>query len=168
RSALGNFYARRGLSADAEVEYLAALRLSPQYGPAAINFADLYRQLGRDGDGETALRATIAASPQDAGLHHALGLALTRLKRREESLSELRRAAELDPDRTRYAYVYAVGLHSAGQVDDAMAVLKASLAPHPADRDTLLALLSYSRDAGDFGTPLQYAHQPPPGAPVGP
>src|SRR5262249_5172124 len=159
RSTLGNFLARRGLVSDAEVEYKAALRLSPQYGPAAINLADLYRQLGRDGDGATVLRATIAASPQDAGLHHALGLALTRLKRREEALEELRRAAELDPDRARYAYVYAVGLHSAGQVDDAMAVLKASLARHPGDRDTLLALVSYSRDAGDFGTALNYAEQ---------
>ena len=165
RSTLGNFLARRGLLSDAEVEYKAALRLSPQYGPAAINLADLYRQLGRDGDGETVLRAAIAASPQDAGLHHALGLALTRLKRREESLGELRRAAELDPDRARYAYVYAVGLHSAGQVDDAMAVLKASLARHPTDRDTLLALVSYSRDAGDFGTALNYAEQLARGAP---
>jgi len=53
RSMLGNFPARRGLLSDAEVEYKAAVRLSPQYGPAAINLADLYRQLGRDGDGET-------------------------------------------------------------------------------------------------------------------
>jgi len=138
RSTLGNFLARPGLLADAEVEYKEALRLSPQYGPAAINLADLYRQLGQDGDGETVLRATIASSPQDAGLHYALGLALTRLKRREETLGELRRAAELDPDRARYAYVYAVGLHLAGQVDEAMAVLKASVARHPTDRDTLL------------------------------
>ena len=27
------------------------------------------------------------------------------------------------------------------------------------DRDTLLALVSYSRDAGDFGTALNYAEQ---------
>jgi tetratricopeptide (TPR) repeat protein len=159
RSALGNFYARRGLSTDAETEYKAALRLSSAYGPAAINLADLYRQFGRDGEGESVLRAALAASPQDAGLHHALGLALTRLKRREEALGELSRAAELDPDRARYAYVYAVGLHSAGQVDDAMTVLKASLARHPGDRDTLLALVSYNRDAGDIATALDYAEQ---------
>ena len=159
RSTLGNFLARRGLLSDAEIEYKAALRLSPRYTPAAINLADLYRQLGRDGEGESVLRAAIAASPQDAGLHHALGLVLTRLKRREDALGELRRAAELEPDRARYAYVYAVGLHSAGQVDDAMAVLKKSLARHPGDRDTLLALISFSRDAGDFATALHYAEQ---------
>jgi tetratricopeptide (TPR) repeat protein len=72
------------------------------------------------------LRA-IAASPQDAGLHHALGLVLTRLQRREDALGELRRAAELDPHRA-----YAVGLHAAGHVGDAMAVLKKSLARIPA------------------------------------
>ncbi len=68
----------------------------------------------RDDDGEQVLRTAIAASPGDAGLHHALGLALTRLKRRDEALGELRRATDLDPDRARYAYVYAVGLYSAG------------------------------------------------------
>src|SRR5262249_8905922 len=78
RSTLGNFFARRGLTADAESEYKAGLRLSPQYAPAAINLADLYRQLRRDDDAENALRTAIASSPRDAGLHHALGLTLTR------------------------------------------------------------------------------------------
>jgi len=159
RSTLGSFYARRGRHTDAEVEYKAALRLSPRYAPAAINLADLYRQLGRDGEGENVLRAAIENSPQDAGLHHALGLTLTRLKRYQESLDQLQRAVELDPDRARYAYVYAVGLHSAGHADDAMAVLKASAVRHPNDRDTLLALVSYSRDTGDFASALEYAER---------
>ena len=42
----------------------AALRLSPQYSPAAINLADLYRSLGRDSDSESVLRAAIAAAPR--------------------------------------------------------------------------------------------------------
>jgi predicted CXXCH cytochrome family protein len=159
RSTLGNFYARRGLVTDAEAEYKAALRLSPQFTPAAINLADLYRQLGRDGEGESVLRTALEASPQDAGLRHALGLALTRLKRTDEAIAELRRAAELEPDRARYAYVYAVALHSAGRGDEAMTVLKESLDRHPGDRETLLALISFSRDAGDFGTALEYAER---------
>jgi Flp pilus assembly protein TadD len=124
-----------------------------------INLADLYRQLGRDGEGESVLRAAIVASPKDAGLHHALGLTLTRLKRPDDALGELRQAAELEPERARYAYVYAVALHSAGRRDEAMTVLKDILARHPDDRDTLLALVSYSRDAGDFSTALEYAER---------
>jgi predicted CXXCH cytochrome family protein len=157
RSALGHFYARRGLTYDAEAEYRSALRLSPRYAPAAINLADLYRQVGRDQEGESVLRAAIATSPEDAGLHHALGLALTRQKRRDEALGELQRAAKLDPDRARYGYVYAVALHSAGRGSEAMSALKDNLVRHPADPDTLLGLISFSRDAGDFETALQYA-----------
>jgi len=105
------------------------------------------------------LRAAIATSPRDAGLHHALGLALTRLKRTDEAIAELHRAAEIEPDRARYSYVYAVALHSAGRGEEAMTVLKQILVRHPDDRDTLLALISFSRDAGDFATALDYAER---------
>jgi predicted CXXCH cytochrome family protein len=159
RSALGSFYAKRGRVAEAEAEYKAALRLSPQYAPAAANLADLYRGAGREADGESVLRAALALSPQDAGLHHALGLTLVRLKRTDEALGELRQAAELDPRQARYAYVYAVGLHSAARVDDAMAALKESLARHPDDRDTLQALVTFSRDSGDARAALEYAER---------
>jgi predicted CXXCH cytochrome family protein len=159
RAALGSFYARRGLTGDAENEYKAALRLSSQYAPAAINLADLYRQLGRDRDGEVLLRTAIASSRQDAGLHHALGLTLTREKRPNDALNEFRTAAELEPDRSRYAYVYAVALHSSGRADEAIRILKENLARHPNDSDTLLALVTFSRDAGDIAAALEYAEQ---------
>jgi predicted CXXCH cytochrome family protein len=166
RSRLGNFYARRGFTADAEVEYRAALKLSPQYAPAAINLADLYRQLGRDGEGEGVLHAAIMASSGDAGLHYALGLTLIRLKQHTEALRELRRAAELNRDNARYAYVYGVALHSAGQAEEAMVVLKENLVRHPDDRDTLLAVISYHRDAGDFRSALENAERLAKTAPV--
>jgi Flp pilus assembly protein TadD len=133
--------------------------MSPQYAPAAINLADLYRQLGRDGEGESVLRAAITMTPRDGGLHYALGLTLTRLKQPNEALTEFRRAAELDPDRARYAYVYAVALHSAGRRDEAMSVLKESLARHPNDRDTLTALINLSREAGDVTSALEYTER---------
>ena len=144
---------------EAEAEFKAPLRLSPRYGPASANLADLYRQLGREADAESTLRKAIERSPQDAGLHHALGLALVRLKREDEAIAELRRAAELEPDRARYAYVYAVGLDASGHRSDAIQVLKDSLARHPDERETLLALIGFNRDAGDAATALQYAEQ---------
>jgi predicted CXXCH cytochrome family protein len=159
RSTLGYFYARRGLPGDAEIEYRAALRLSAQYAPAAINLADLYRQLGRDADGESVLRNAITTSLRDAGLHHALGLTLTRLKQPDAALDELRRAAEIEPDRGRYVYVYSVALNSAGRKDEGMTVLKEGLAKHPNDREILSALISFNRDAGNIEGALEYAER---------
>jgi predicted CXXCH cytochrome family protein len=159
RSALGNFLRQRGQLASAEIEYKAALRLSAQYVPAAINLADLFRQLGRESDGESLLRTALTTSTRDAGLHHSLGLTLVRLKRVDDAIGELGIAAELEPDRARYAYVYAVALHSAGRVERSIAVLKQSLARHPRDRDSLLALISFYRDAGDAASALAVAQQ---------
>jgi predicted CXXCH cytochrome family protein len=159
RSTLASFYARRGLTAEAEAEYKAALRLSPQYTPAAINLADLYRVSGREPEGLALLRDTANAAPQDAGLHYALGLALVRQKQSSEALSELRRAAELAPNQAQYAYVYAVALHSAGRVEDAISTLKGNLAKNPTDRDSLLALVTFNRDAGNIAAALDYAQR---------
>jgi predicted CXXCH cytochrome family protein len=159
RSMLGTFFAQRGATAEAETEYKAALRLSPQYMPAAINLADLYRRQQREYDAEVILHAAIAVAPGDAGAHHSLGLTLVRLKRLNEALGELRRASELAPQQGRYTYVYAVALHSSGRSSQALALLKENLARHPGDRDTLLALVSFSRGAGDANAALEYAEQ---------
>src|SRR5208283_4222738 len=123
------------------------------------NLADLYRAIGREADGESVLRAALLASPRDAGLHHALGLTLVRLKRADQALDELRNAAELDPGQARYAYVYGVALHSTGHIGEAMTELKENLTRHPGDRDTLLALISFSRGSGDISSALEYAER---------
>ncbi len=157
RALLGRYYARAGDGAKAESEYRAALRLSAHFTPAAVNLADLYRQQGRDDDGVAVLRQAIETSPDDGGLHHALGLALVRLKEPDEAVAELGRAAVLEPGRARYAYVYAVGLESIGKRGEAIAVLEKSLKRHPRDRQTLLALVNFSRANGDPAAALRYA-----------
>jgi Flp pilus assembly protein TadD len=159
RTTLANFLAQRGKSVEAETEYKAALKLSPQFTPAAINLADLYRALDRGPDGLKVLREAITAVPQDAGLHYAFGLTLIRQKQNDEALAELRRAAELAPDQSQYAYVYAVGQHSAGHVEDAITTLKENLNKHPADRQTLQALITFNRDAGNIASALDYAQR---------
>jgi Flp pilus assembly protein TadD len=159
RTTLGAFYARRGRNSEAEAEYKASLRLSPQFTGASINLADLYRQTGREGDGEKVLRSAIDATPNDGGLHHALGLSLVRLKRLDDALVELGRAAELDRHGARYAYIYGVALHSAGRQLEAIAQLKKSLAEHPENHEMIMAIVSFSREAGDAATALQYAEQ---------
>jgi predicted CXXCH cytochrome family protein len=145
RTSLGNFYVHRGLATDAEAEYKAALRLSPQFAPAAVNLADLYRQQRRDSDGASVLRSAIARFPTDAGLHHALGLTLIRLKKLDQAILELHQAAELGPNQARYVYVYAVALHSAGRGGEALNALKDGLTKHPDNRDILMTLITFSQ-----------------------
>jgi len=108
RTNLGGFLAERGDYAAAETEYRAALRLDVRFTPAWANLADLMRAQHREADAESTLRKGLAEAPDDATLHHALGLALVRQRRTDEALRELKRATELDPRNSRFAYVYQV------------------------------------------------------------
>jgi predicted CXXCH cytochrome family protein len=153
---LGNFYAQRGEAAKAEEEIRAALRLDEKYAPAYVNLADLYRAHGRDADGERILRDGLKHIPKSAILHHALGLALVRLKRPEAALVELEQATMLDPANARFSYVYAVALHSTGKVDAAIVRLKQTLLSHPNDRDILEALASFHQARGEGAAAQRY------------
>ena len=142
----------------AEAEYRTAIRLDPTFTPAWVNLADLYRALGRESDAQRVLHDGLAALPADAALHHALGLTLVRAKRLPEATTELRRAAQLAPGSARYTYVYAVALNSAGQRAEAMRLLRENERRHPADRDTLIALVDLLRGQGDRRGALAYAN----------
>ena len=143
----------------AEQSYKTALRLDARFSPAYVNLADLYRQQGRDQDGERLLRAGIAANSDSADLRYALGLLLVREKRLGESLPYLRRAAESSPELARYAYVYALALQGAGDMTQAISTLEKAADRHPTDRDTLVALATLHRDGGDLPAAIRYADQ---------
>ncbi len=131
--------------------------MSPSFAPAAANLADLYRQLGREAETEKVLRQALERSPR-AGLHHALGLALVRLKREDEALAELGRAAELEPARARYAYVYAVALGSRDITARRSRCWSRAWRAIPAIRHAL-GVIGFNRNAGNTGAALRYAEQ---------
>ena len=128
---LGNYHSAHGDATAAESAYREALALDPDWVPAYVNLGDLYRQTGRDQDSETVLREGLARLPRAAALHHSLGLALVRQKQLPSALAELKAAMELAPADSRYRYVYAVALHSAGRTGEAKAATKAGLARNP-------------------------------------
>jgi tetratricopeptide (TPR) repeat protein len=156
---LGWLHAQREDPAAAESEYGRALEMAPWLSAAWVNLADLYRNQGRDAEGEALLRRGIPEAADPADLHHALGLLLVRGQRLTAALDELERAADLRPDRSRYAYVYGVALNSAGRADEALAVLDAAHAASPADREILVALVTMNRDAGANDKALIYARR---------
>ena len=157
RVTLGAFFAQRGETAEAEAEYQAAIKLEPRFIRAYVDVADLYRALGRDREGETVLPQALAIAPDNAAAHHALGLVLAREHRMPEALAMLAKAAALDPQQSRYAYVYAIALNATGERDKALRVLEDNHLRHQADRETLMALVSLNREAGDNVAARRYA-----------
>jgi Flp pilus assembly protein TadD len=141
RVALGIFFAQLGRLDEAAREYRASLRLDARHTPAYVNLADVLRAQGREADAEGVLRSGLAASPQDATLHHALGLSLVRSGKLADALPELERAASLAPDQPHFAYVYAVALHSARRDREALEVLRL----HPEDNESRTLLESLKR-----------------------
>jgi predicted CXXCH cytochrome family protein len=156
---LGLLALRRRELPEAENEYRTALRLDPNFVPALVNLADLDRARGRDEEGEKLLQKALAIEPDNADVQYALGLALVRRHDYAGAKDLLQRAHELASDNARYAYVYAVALNSAGAHAEAMTLLEQTHRRHPADRDVLLALVSFARDSGDISTALLYAQQ---------
>jgi len=154
---LGNLYTRMGRVRDAEAAYRKALVLDERFVPAYMNLADLYRLSGREAEAQKTLKQGMAAVPGAASLHHAQGLALVRGKDLEGAVAALARAAELDPDNARYAYVHAVALDATGKTAAAIDVLESGRQRHPYNPEILAALVSYARKAGETDTADRYA-----------
>ena len=124
-----------------------------------VNLADLYRTQERDEEGEHILRQGLAVAPNDAALHHALGLLLVRRGRQSEALDALGRAAELRPDNPRYSYVFGVALHSAHQSTRALEVLTQAYERHPGEPEILVGLATISRERGQLDAAIGYARK---------
>jgi tetratricopeptide (TPR) repeat protein len=159
RTTLGFFLAQLDRRQEAKDEYRAALRLAPRYTPAYVNLSDLHRGEGSEQQAEKVLREGLGVVPEDATLHHALGLSLARGGKRMEAVAELKKAADLaaGDEAVRFTYAYAVALHGEGRFQEAIAALERARARAPRDREVLFALATFHRDAGQRPKALEYA-----------
>lgn len=146
-----------GRYAAAEQAFRNALKVDPLFVPAAVNLANLMQTTSRDEEGGPVLREIIARLPNDPSARLALGLWLVRNGQSAAALAELKTAAELGEQNPRFAYVYAVAIADSGKPADAMAILRDSLERHPYDRDSLIALAVYERQAGNLEAAAAHA-----------
>jgi tetratricopeptide (TPR) repeat protein len=149
----------RGKLDDARSAFRNAIDLDPSFVPAAVSLADLERNTGNEKAAEEILRRALAVNPDAGPIQHALGLSLIRQRQTAEAMSLLAEAAKNAPDDPRFGYVLAVALHDTGKPAEAREVLKNTLSRHPYDRDALMALVSYSMEAGQFADALDAARQ---------
>ena len=156
---LGNMYSQSGDMVAAEKSYRQALKLDPEFGPAYANLADLYRAQGMDQYAGKVLKDGINKLPENATLYHALGLMQARTQQMDLALSSLQKAAELQPEATRYTYVYGVALNSVGKTAEALQVLEQGFARHPGDREIIFMIASIYRDQGRNDKALEWAQK---------
>ena len=154
-TSLGNLLRTTGKPAEAERAYREVLVRTPDYPLAAVNLADLLRELGRDAEGLAVLDAALGAAPTSgastsAALHHARGLALVRLGGRTEAGAALERAwapgacgCRASRSRSR------PGTTPRGVASRARDVLLQTLARAPYAQDLLLMSANLADRAGD-------------------
>jgi predicted CXXCH cytochrome family protein len=152
------FELARGSLEQAEASLRTALRLQPCLPEAQLNLADLARQRGDEGGAGRAIRAALACSPQSSAAHHALGLWQVRARQPKDAIASLRKAVELAPSDTRFSYVLAVALNGNGERAEAIRVLEVTLKQRPNEANTLQALASYLRDAGQNERAAEVLH----------
>ena len=159
QSNLGGLYIALGEYEKAKTALGIAIKLNPDFVPAYVNLADLYRSLNDEINAEKTLRRALEVSPDSPVIHHVLGLSLFRQQRSQEAIDELRLAAQLDPANTRYVYVYAVALNSTGDPQQAIMILLGANAAHPDNVEILQALVSFHRDLGNHAAARKYAEK---------
>jgi Flp pilus assembly protein TadD len=98
---------------------------------------------------DKALAAGLAACPQSAALHHSYGQRLASLGRNQEAIREFALAKKLRPNEANAYISLALMYFRAGQVEPAVAELKAALTVQPGHPLALSTLARYSTDIGD-------------------
>ena len=154
---LGGLALDLGRSAEAEQAYQRALFLDPQNIGTRLNLADLYRRQKKDAAGELLLREANEIAPAAAGPWHALGLLLVREKRYEQALKMLKKAADLAPENTRYAYTYGVAANSLGDVASSLVALERVVQREPRNVDALSSLVDIYYRQGEVVKTLKHA-----------
>jgi tetratricopeptide (TPR) repeat protein len=154
---IANHLAQQGDFLGAERNYRAALARDETFVPAYVNLAELQRAAGSETLAMATLRRGLAAVPDGAALHYALGLALYRQDDKAAALVALAEAARLAPDDATYGYGHALALREAGEGEAAIAALRRVLLSHPNDRTTLYALVAFLAEDGGVVEALAHA-----------
>ncbi len=125
-----------------------ALEIEPDFVPALLNLADLYRGMGDEVKTKQTLDRGIKAAPDSSAIQHSYGLYWVRQGSLDNALPYLKTATEIEPSSSRYFYVYAVAQESNGQIDGAISTLEKANGMWPNQYDLLLTTIMYLEKAG--------------------
>ena len=130
--------------------------LDPTNSAANLNLGMLLAEMGKMPEAEQAFRAAFKADPKSAQAAYNLGVLLSK-DHPKEALTWCRRAAELRPENPQYGYTYAFYLYRAGQLDEALKVIRAVRQRHPDARRQPAARTPTAAGAGNRSAPAARA-----------
>ena len=154
---LGDYETRQGNTQAALTRYQSALQKNPQLLAAYINKADVEASSGNNEAAIDTLERGLTKIKNNHDLAFALGLAHIRAQDYEQGLSRLALAAKAES--ARYRYTYAIALHSQGQLNDAIKILKGLSRKWPSNEEALQALAQFAAEAEDTRTALEAVRQ---------
>jgi len=111
----------------------AVARTRPGHAHPRRDLAELLARLGRPAEAAVQFRAWLAQAPEDAGAHHALGLAVAESGEIEAAISHLRQAIAIDPTPAAGWSNLGMLLKIQRQFEDAIAAHDAAVLRAPQD-----------------------------------
>lgn len=127
RVALGELLAHSGRTEEAERELRRAHADDPRFPRAALSLAQLLLAGERAAEALHITTSALTSGAGDAELLGAHGYALQKLKRHDEAIAALQRAAQLAPRSTRAEHDLALALHQARRNEAAAAAAQRAL-----------------------------------------
>jgi len=145
---IGRLHELEGKFDEAITAYEEALRLQPLFVPAYINYANFFKNQGKEKESKEVLEKGIKLLPKMAMLQHTLGLWYVRAKEPVKAIEALKRAEELDPNNARFSYVYAISIGKENP-KEAIVILEKSYTRHPGNLSIISGLAYYYKQVGN-------------------
>jgi predicted CXXCH cytochrome family protein len=125
-----------------------ALLIEPDFVPALLNLADLYRAMANETKAQATFESALLVAPDSGALQHSFGLYWIRQKKMEHALGYLKVATQCADRNARFFYVYAVALEGQGKINEAITTLKQANKMWPNQYDLLITLIIYLEKNG--------------------
>jgi VWFA-related protein len=135
-------------------KFRAALRLDPEFLPAAFYLGACYAAGGKDRDAAGAWQTSLITESNAPFVYTLLGDALLRLKDMDQAIDILVEARTLWPADDQVAMRLGTALVLANKPADAMRVLVPYLGTHPSDHERLFLVLRALYEARSAGRPI--------------
>ena len=154
---LGLLHLTLGQHEAAQAAYEQALAREPDWVPALINGAELARAR-EDGDRERELiERALQAAPDNAEVHYAKALWMTRQRYHKDAVQEYIKARDLAPTNAHYWYALGLALLGAGNPPAAIQSFEEAVLRWPAMPELRLALINEYTEAKNFEAALRHA-----------